>query len=86
MSRKSCCYSIHTIVPVWDRLWEEAKQNSSSSKPPGVLMVLLKAFGWTFLTGGVWQLSYVLLQFVSPLILNLIISFVQVAIPLNFIV
>ena len=48
-------------------------------------MVLLKAFGWTFLTGGVWQLSYVLLQFVSPLILNLIISFVQVAIALNFI-
>jgi hypothetical protein len=37
----------------------------------------LKAFGTTFLTGGVWQLAYVLLQFVSPLLLNLIISFVQ---------
>ena len=70
------CFSINTIVPIWDRLWEEAKQKKG--KPPGVFLVLFKAFGWTFLTGGAWQLSYLLLQFVSPLLLNLIISFVQV--------
>jgi hypothetical protein len=41
-------------------------------------VVLIKAFGWTFLTGGLWQLTFLMLQFVSPLILNLIIGFVQV--------
>ena len=70
-------------MPVWDQLWNQAKLKSSSSKPPGVLFVLLRAFGWTFFIGGLWQLSYVLLLFASPLLLNLIISFVQVARSLN---
>ena len=67
-------------MPLWDQLWDKAKQKSSSSKPPGVLFVLIKAFGWTFLVAGIWQLFSVLLLFVSPLILDLLISFVQVTI------
>ena len=67
-------------MPLWDQLWDKAKQKSSSSKPPGVLFVLIKAFGWAFLVAGIWQLFSVLLLFVSPLILDLLISFVQVTI------
>ena len=67
-------------MPLWDQLWDKAKMKGSSSKPPGVLFVLIKAFGWTFLVAGIWQLFSVLLLFVSPLILDLLISFVQVTI------
>ena len=43
----------------------------------GILLVLAKCFWPTFLMGAVYQLVYTLLQFASPQILGLIISFVQ---------
>jgi hypothetical protein len=45
----------------------------------GIFFVLLKAFGGTFLTAGLSELASLGLEFVSPLLLSQIISFVQVS-------
>ena len=70
-------FSIRTIVPKWDRLWQDAQRRDGGQ--PHVLVLLFKAFGWTYLTAGLWQLIFLLLQFVNPLLLSQIISFVQVS-------
>ena len=52
-------------------------KKAEKGQKAGILLVLAKCFWPTFLLGAVYQLVYVLLQFASPQILGLIISFVQ---------
>jgi ABC-type bacteriocin/lantibiotic exporter with double-glycine peptidase domain len=71
-------FSVKTIVPLWDGLWSATQEKyRNTSKKVGIFWVLVKCFWPTFLLGALYQLVYVLLQFASPQILGLIISFVQ---------
>lgn len=45
--------------------------------------MLFKAFGSIFTSGAICQLIFVLVQFASPLLLDLIITFVQVNISIE---
>ena len=67
-------YSVVSLFPKWDKVWKSATENRE--KNPNIAWPLLVAFGPAFLVGGLYQLAYVLLQFVSPQILNLLIAFV----------
>ncbi len=46
-------------------------------KPPLILGTLLQAFGCAITVSAIYQLGYVLLQFASPQLLNLLIAFVE---------
>ena len=72
-------FSVRTLVPLWEKYWSLARstKDSPSEKKSGIFLVLVKCFWSTFFVGGLYQLIYVLLQFASPQILGLIISFVQ---------
>lgn len=47
------------------------------SKKPGIAVCIMKAFKWSFFLGFLWQLAYVVVQFISPLVLDLIIELVK---------
>ena len=44
---------------------------------PGVFSCIVKAFGFHYLVSGIWQFGYILLQFASPQLLNVLIAFVE---------
>ena len=50
---------------------------AAQGKKAGIFWVLVKCFWPTFCLGAIYQLIYSLLQFTSPQILGLIISFVE---------
>ena len=50
---------------------------AAQGKKAGIFWILVKCFWPTFCLGALYQLIYTLLQFASPQILGLIISFVQ---------
>ncbi|XP_052804271.1 multidrug resistance-associated protein 1-like isoform X1 [Mya arenaria] len=52
----------------------ETKKNQAS---PSLLKVIVKCFGWAILKGWACKLVYDGLQFVSPLVLSLLISYVE---------
>ena len=65
-------------MPLWETYWSSAvAKKAVKGQKAGILLVLAKCFWPTFLLGAVYQFAYVLLQFASPQILGLIISFVQ---------
>ena len=69
---------MQTLVPLWETYWNQVREaKKSTGQKAGILIVLVKCFWPTFLLGAIYQLAYVLLQFASPQILGLIISFVQ---------
>lgn len=60
--------------------WEKHRQPLTSQKPkgaPSILGSLFLSFGPFFFVGAAYQLVYVLLQFVSPQILNALIAFIE---------
>ena len=50
---------------------------AAQGKKAGIFWILVKCFWPTFCLGALYQLIYTLLQFASPQILGLIISFVH---------
>ena len=44
---------------------------------PGAFKCIVKAFGFCYFVSGIWQFGYIMLQFASPQIVNLLIAFVQ---------
>ncbi|XP_014250192.1 multidrug resistance-associated protein 1-like [Cimex lectularius] len=56
---------------------EAVKKEKAEPKPTSILPCLCKCFGPTFLYGAFLRLVQVLLSFVSPLILKLLIEFVE---------
>ena len=65
-------------MPLWETYWSLARAKKAvKGQKAGILLVLAKCFWPTFLLGAVYQFVYTLLQFASPQILGLIISFVQ---------
>ncbi len=77
--------SVYYLYPLWQKLWSRhsAKQNSGEkrrrkkSKPSSILWSLALAVGPTLAVSAAYELVYVLLQFASPQLLNLLIAFVQ---------
>ena len=69
-------------MPLWERLWEKAEQsyknsNYNTKKKPGVFWCMVRGFGFSYFLSGIWQFGYICLQFASPQLLNVLISFVQ---------
>ncbi len=71
-------YSVRWVVPTWEKYWGEAIEAAKQKQggKAGIFWVLVKSFWPTFLLGALYQFVYVGLQFASPQILGLIISFV----------
>ena len=76
--------SVTYLYPHWEKIWGRKlrrgsgeKNNGKEKPPPKITMALAEAFGPTLFWGNLFQLVYVLLQFVSPQILNLLIAYVQ---------
>ena len=69
------------MVPIWDKYWEKADKTSSSSQGPrkdvSILSTLFYCFGAEFGLVAILCLIATLLQFASPLIVNLLIGYVQ---------
>uniref|UniRef100_A0A914ULD1 ABC transmembrane type-1 domain-containing protein n=1 Tax=Plectus sambesii TaxID=2011161 RepID=A0A914ULD1_9BILA len=70
----------HEEVQIVDGNRRSSKSAGSTSKPPehpSVLWPLFKTYKWTFLAGLIFKLTFDLMQFISPQLLRLLISFIE---------
>ena len=63
------------VVPVWDKQWNKHVETEKSNF--SIVWPLIKAFGPAYAISALYQLGYSVLQFASPQIVNLLITFVE---------
>ena len=65
------------VIPKWDKNWFKSYEKAKKEKKEcSIVPTLIKTYGPTFALSGLLQLIYSILQFVSPQIVNLLITFV----------
>ena len=69
------CFRCSHIVALWDKYWaKETEKCDAKKRQVSILTTMISCFGATYFWSSILNLLYTILQYISPLLVQLLIG------------